>query len=305
MNHNDYVLMTAAHDEERNIEGAIQSVLVQTERPIRWVIVSDSSTDKTDQIIKSYAAKYSWIKYRRADRQLGRNFASKIMALQLADQVLRGEQFSLIGNLDADVTLDPGYFAGLLDQFRKDSSLGVASGFVYEESAGRYVSRPLNSDQSVPHAAQLMRRACYESIGGYAVLKYGGEDWHALVSARMKGWRAVAFPDLRILHHRHSGVGSGVIRGSFRAGRMDYSFGSYPPFELLKCLRRLPTAHFTGGVVRMCGFLVGYLLREKRLVSAEFVKFLRDEQRERVSAFVRRCLRLRKNREVYKCLIAP
>ena len=66
---------------------------------------------------------------------------------------------------------------------------------------------------------------------------------------------------------------------------MDYSFGSYPPFEALKCLRRFSDGYFTGGIVRACGFLWGYLLGEERPVSDEFVDFLRKEQKERVEAF--------------------
>lgn len=283
--HSTYVLMTAAHNEEATIGSTIENVLSQARLPTRWVIVSDNSDDKTDQIIQTYEKQYSWIKYIRVTRRPGRSFASKIIALQYADRALKDEQFSLIGNIDADVTLEPTYFSQLVDRLNADPSLGIVGGFVYEESAGRFVSRPLNSESSVPHAAQLVRRACYESIGGYAVLRYGGEDWHALVSARMKGWRVEAFPDLRIFHHRPNSPAGRMTANSFRAGRMDYSFGSYPMFEVLKCLRRFSNTYRTGGLVRMCGFLWGYLLGEKRPVSDEFVEFLRNEQKERVVAF--------------------
>jgi glycosyltransferase involved in cell wall biosynthesis len=282
-----YVLMTAAHNEQATIGNTIESVLSQSKLPTQWVIVSDGSDDKTDQIVQIYEKKHRWIRYVRVTRQPGRSFASKVIALQFADRALRNERFGLIGNIDADVTLEPTYFAQLVDRLNADPTLGIVSGFVYEQSAaGRYVSRRLNSDQSVPHAAQLVRRACYESIGGYAVLRYGGEDWHALVSARMKGWRVEAFPHLKIFHHRPDAP-AGRIRNSFVGGRMDYSLGCYPPFEALKCLRRFSSAYFTGGIIRMCGFLWGYLLGEKRPVSGEFVAFLRKEQKERVIAILK------------------
>lgn len=290
-----YVLMTAAHNEEATIGNTIESVLSQTQLPTRWVIVSDSSVDNTDQIIRRYESSYPWINYFRIDRQPGRSFASKVIALQLAESVLKDERFDLIGNIDADVTLEPTYFPCLIDRLEADQGLGIAGGFVHEESEGKYVSRALNSDQSVPHGAQLVRRTCYEAIGGYAVLRYGGEDWHALVSARMHGWRAAAFPDLKIFHHRPSSARGALIKNAFRAGRMDYSFGSYPPFEIFKCLRRFAEARFTGGVIRMCGFVWGYICGEKRPVSEEFVAFLRKEQKERLVALFRGCFR--KNHE--------
>ncbi|MBV9573754.1 MAG: glycosyltransferase family 2 protein [Acidobacteriales bacterium] len=292
MNHrNQYVLMTAAYNEGANIGGVIESVLSQSVLPAKWIIVSDGSTDNTDEIVAGYEERYPWIRCVHVTRKPGRNFASKVIALQQADDQLRRERFDVIGNIDADVTLEPDYFAQLLDRMAADPQLGIASGFIYEKSSGQYVSRPLNSEDSVPHAAQLVRRACYEAIGGYAVLRYGGEDWHALISARMHGWRVKAFSDLKIFHRRPGNLARGAVRDSFRAGRMDYSLGSYPPFEVLKCLRRFPDAYFSAGVTRMCGFLWGYLRGEKRPVSKEFMNFLRAEQRERAIAFFKGSVR--------------
>jgi len=283
--------MTAAHNEQAIIGNTIESVLSQSVQPVRWVIVSDSSTDDTDQIIQRYAKSYPCISYLRIDREPGRSFASKVIALRLAESVLKKERFTLVGNIDADVTLEPCFFESLIDRLDVDHALGIAGGFVYEAIDGKYISRPLNSEQSVPHAAQLVRRECYESIGGYCVLKYGGEDWHASVSANMKGWRVRAFPDLKIFHHRTSLHSGRAVRNAFRAGRMDYSFGSYGPFEVLKCLRRMPEAYFTGGFVRMIGFLSGYVFAEERPVSKEFMRFLRNEQRHRVVSFMKRPFR--------------
>ena len=101
----------------------------------------------------------------------------------------------------------------------------------------------------------------------------------------MNGWAAVAFPDLKIFHHRPSAVRGKMMKDAFRVGRMDHSFGSYPAFEILKCLRRFSDARFTGGMIRMCGFVWGYVCGEQRPVSDEFVSFLRNEQKKRVAAF--------------------
>ena len=62
MNHFQYVLLTAAKDEEACIAEVIQAVLRQTVRPSAWFIVDDGSTDRTATIIKHFAAAYPFIR---------------------------------------------------------------------------------------------------------------------------------------------------------------------------------------------------------------------------------------------------
>jgi len=284
-----YVLMTAAYNEEANIGKTIESVLLQTLLPNRWVIASDGSVDRTDEIIESYARQHDFIRFERIKRTPGRSFGSKVRALQAASKLLGDAPHAFIGNLDADVSIEPSYFEDLIDCFQKRPALGLAGGFVCEETDGEFRSRRSNRVYSVAHAAQLVRRECYEAIGGYAVLEYGGEDWHAQTSARMKGWEVEAFPELRIFHHRHTGEGDNLLRHKFRQGRMDYSFGSDPLFEVLKCAERLPEAPFVmGSVSRLAGFLWSWVRREGRPVSDEFIAFLRSEQKTKMQSVIGR-----------------
>ncbi|MGA9041487.1 MAG: glycosyltransferase family A protein [Terriglobales bacterium] len=285
-----YVLMTAAHNEESFIEGTIQSVLAQTLLPVRWVIVSDNSSDRTDEIVESYARKHDFIRFLRITRPPGRNFGAKVIALQKAGPLLEGLSYEFIGNLDGDLTLEPFYFEELVGHFRRHPELGLVSGFVYEDSGNGFRSRRINDVRNVPHAAQLVRRECYEAIGGYKVLQYGGEDWYAQTTARMKGWQAESLPELKIFHHRQTGTGStSLIRNAFRLGRLDYSFGSDPLFEIVKCLRRIPEKpYFGNALARLAGFTWPYLRRESRGVPDEFIAFMRRDQKGRISSILNR-----------------
>jgi acetyltransferase-like isoleucine patch superfamily enzyme/glycosyltransferase involved in cell wall biosynthesis len=283
-----YVLVTSAYNEEERIGQTIESVLQQTVLPLRWVIVSDGSADGTDRIVQSYAEKYDFIRFLRIERAPGRSFGSKVRALQAGSKLLEGTNPSLIGNLDADVTMGPDYFESLIACFERHPSLGIAGGFVCEETDGEFRSRRSNRSYSVAHAAQLVRRECYDAIGGYAALEYGGEDWHAQISAQMRGWKTEAFPEFKIFHHRHTGEGGNLVRHKFRQGRMDYSLGSDVWFEILKCLERLPEKPLLlGSLSRLTGFFWSAIRRDSRPVSAEFVAFLRQDQRQRISTLMK------------------
>jgi biofilm PGA synthesis N-glycosyltransferase PgaC len=284
-----YALMTAAYNEATHIEKTIQSVLAQRVRPQRWVIVSDGSTDGTDEIVRSYAQQHDFIRFMRMSRPPGHSFRTKVVALQAGQKHLFEVPFEFIGNLDADITVGPTYFEDLIERFCHNPKLGLAGGFVCEEVRGEFRDRTSNRTHSVAHAAQLARRECYEAIGGYQVLEYGGEDWHAQVSANLKGWETEAFPDLPIYHHRHTGAGTNLLRSSFRLGKLDYSFGSDPLFEVIKCALRVPSNPIVlGGVLRLLGFAWLSLRREKRPVSPEFMSFLRAQQKARIAGMFRR-----------------
>ncbi|MGA9041496.1 MAG: glycosyltransferase [Terriglobales bacterium] len=283
-----YVLTTAAHNEEAFIEGAILSVLSQTILPKRWVIVSDNSSDRTDEIVESYARQHDFIRLLRITREPGRSFGAKVIALRQANQLLEDVEYDFIGNIDADVTLDPSYFEDILSRFRQRPELGLAAGFVYEDSGGEYRALAINGVRNAAHAAQLARRECYEAIGGYAVLKYGGEDWYAQTTARMKGWQVEAFPDLKIYHRRHTG-GDRPVRNAFHQGKQDYSFGSDPIFEIIKCLCRIPERPYFGiALGRLAGFVWPHIRREPRVVPDDFAAFLKKEQKARVFSFLSR-----------------
>ena len=284
-----YVLMTAAYNEETFIERIMQSVLAQTSLPKRWVIVSDNSIDRTDQIVERYASQHDFIRLLHLTRAPGRNFGSKVIALQKAHKLLEGVEYDFIGNVDADVSLDRFYFEDLINHFQQHPGLGLAGGFLYEDSGSGYHSLRINDVRNVCHAAQLVRRECYDAIGGYAVLKYGGEDWYAQTCARMKGWQVEALPQLKIFHHRHTTGGSSPLSNAFRQGRQDYSFASAPLFELIKCLRRIPERPYLGHTLaRLAGFLWSYLCREPRAVDGDFASFLRREQIGRLSHLLSR-----------------
>lgn len=278
-----YVLLTAAYNEESFIVRTIDSVVAQTVPPARWIIASDGSTDRTDDIVRRCAFRHDFIRLLRVERTHARGATSKVNALTQAYKQLANVGYEFIGNLDADVSLQPFYFETLLGKFRRNPLLGIAGGLIHEQRRGRFKGRLSNSSKSVAHAGQLLRRDCYEAIGGYFSLAYGGEDWCAEVNARMRGWVVEAFADLPIMHYRPTGGGDHLLRHRFREGKMDFSLGSHPVFELFKCMRRIPESpSLVGAFLRLAGFCWSYASNQPKLVSPEFVSFLRSEQKRRL-----------------------
>jgi glycosyltransferase involved in cell wall biosynthesis len=282
-----YVLLTAAFNEEAHFAKTLSSVASQTCPPEKWVVVSDGSTDQTDAITLEYAKDHSFIELLRREKDPRHDFASKVHALTAGFEILKSLSFEFIGNLDADISFGPTYFADLFLRFEHEPHLGIAGGSIFEWDGERFRARAGNRTRSVAGAVQMFRRECFEAIGGLLPLPYGGEDWCAEVMARMRGWEVRCFPDLQVNHHRPTGEASGRLRYSYRQGLMDYSLGVHPIFDFIKISRRVRFGNALGAVARLTGFFLATCRGDKRVVSKEFVEFLRKDQMARIKAYLR------------------
>jgi glycosyltransferase involved in cell wall biosynthesis len=273
-----YVLISPARNEEANIEKAIRSVISQTILPAKWVIVSDGSTDRTDEIVKGYLKENSWIEFIRMPEHGDRQFAAKVYCFNAGYEKVRRLDYDIIGNLDADISFEKDHFEFLMAKFAEEPRLGVA-GTPFVEDGKLYDYRFTNIEH-VSGACQLFRRKCFEEIGGYVPIKSGGIDWVAVTTARMKGWKTRTFTERTCLHHRKMGTGnSSAIMTWFKQGRKDYFLGSGPLWEIFRTLYQMTKKpYIIGGSFLLFGYVKAGLMREERPISKELVEFCRKEQ---------------------------
>jgi glycosyltransferase involved in cell wall biosynthesis len=283
-----YALITPARNEVQFIELTINSVLSQTQRPVKWVIVSDGSTDGTDDIVSKYAADHSWIELVRMPERDQRHFAGKVYAFNAGRARLAGLNFDVVGNLDADVSFGPGHFEFLVAKFADDPRLGIV-GAPFREGTWQYDYR-FSNIENVWGGCQLFRRGCFEDIGGYMPVKGGCIDHIAVISARMKGWRTRTFTESVCLHHRVMGTAqAGGLAARFRLGAKDYAVGNHPVWELFRMFYQMRQRPFViGGMALGCGYGWSMVQRVKRPVSSDLVAFTRREQMQRLGRFLLR-----------------
>lgn len=291
----NYALITPARNEVDLIEGTIRSVVAQTRQPVKWVVVSDGSTDGTDDIVRRYAAEHAWMELLRMPERRDRQFAAKALAFNAGYERVRTSavDYQVVGNLDADITFEPDYFAFLLSQFEHSPKLGVAGTPFVEDAAemGRHTyAHRFAQLEHVSGACQLFRRECFEQIGGYIPIKGGAIDWIAVTTARMRGWQTRTFPAKVCLHHRKIGTAThGPLGTRFHYGQKAWYVGGHPVWEILRGVFQMRERPFLlGGLCFQAGYLWSAITRMKRPVSAELMAFHRGEQVARL----RRLLRL-------------
>jgi glycosyltransferase involved in cell wall biosynthesis len=270
----------------------------QSFRPVRWVIVSDGSTDDTDQIVERYSAQYEWLELVRLPSDRDRNFAAKVGAFNAGLERLTTEDYDVIGCLDADISFGENYFEYLVDQFKNDDRLGVA-GTHYTEGDFHSFNDSNMSEEHVNGGCQLFRRECFEQIGGYVANKAGGIDWIAVTTARMMGWQTRSFAGETFEHHRLIGTAqTNVLGARLHYGRKDYFLGGHPVWQVARGIFQMgKKPYVVGGVSLLFGYFWAWVRREDRAVTPELMQFHRAEQIERLKSMFQPGLNQRKDSE--------
>lgn len=278
-----YVLITPARNEVAFIDKTLISMVGQTVLPDRWVIVDDGSTDGTAEIVESYARRHPWIELVRRARRPDRSFAGKAHAFNAGLERVKSLTFDVIGNLDADISFDPDYLEFLMQKFSEDQSLGVAGTAMREEDYNALEDSFYN-ENDVFGACQLFRRACFEEVGGYRPIKWGGLDWVAVRTARLKGWRTRSFTEKFFYHHRPMGATESTTwKARFDYGRKDYFLGNHPLWQVFRVTyQMLKRPYIAGGLVLFSGYVYSLISRVERPVAPQLLMFHRREQLQRL-----------------------
>ncbi len=284
-----YVLITPARNEEAFIEKTLDSVVAQTRLPERWVIVDDASTDRTAEIVARYVEHHSWIELLQRPPRSDRSFAGKAHAFNAGLERVGDVAYDVVGNLDADISFEPDYMEFLLAKFAENPKLGVA-GTPMVEAKFNTLSDSFYNENDVYGACQLFRRACFENVGGYTPVKWGGIDWIAVRTARLNGWLTRSFADKTFFHHRPMGAtGTNVWRARFDYGRKDYFLGNHPLWQVFRVgFQMLKRPYGVGGVMLLFGYLHSLITRVERPVAPELLAFHRREQLDRLKNLILR-----------------
>jgi glycosyltransferase involved in cell wall biosynthesis len=266
----------------------LESVVAQSLRPARWVIVDDGSTDQSAAIAQEYAARHDWIEIvvrrDRGQRVVG---GGVIEAFNAGLQRLNLDEYHYLCKLDMDLVLPAGYFAELIDRMEQQPRLGTCSGKAYYPGKGNsqgtfegpLISEGIGDDMSVG-AAKFYRVACFRQIGGFVQeVMWDGIDCHR---CRMNGWLALSWddPQLRFIHLRPMGSShNGILTGRLRHGFGQYYMGTSLAYMTASALYRFRQPPWIiGGLVNWWGYVSSWLKGRPRYDDPEFRRYLRAYQ---------------------------
>jgi glycosyltransferase involved in cell wall biosynthesis len=276
-----YLLISPCRDEAAYMRETLDTVIAQSLRPAKWVIVDDGSTDETPRILAEYARRYDWIEIvtlgDRGRRSVG---PGVVEAFYAGYRAINPGDYEYLCKIDLDLRLPPRYFEILVARMTANPRIATCSGKAYVEQRGRLVPERHGDDTSLG-MTKLYRVSCFKAIGGFVrEVMWDGIDCH---QCRMKGWIACSWdePGLRFVHLRPMGSSQqSIYAGRMRHGAGQYFMGTGFLYMAASAASRLNQKPYVlGAAATLWGWLASALQRKRRFEDPEFRRALRAYQR--------------------------
>lgn len=266
----NYILITPAKNEEKNIRLCIQSVITQTITPNLWVLIDDGSIDKTFEIIQNAKDKHPWIKC------IQLNDVGRDLTIHISKVIKKGFDYAIgyclqnnlkynyIAFLDADMIIqDKNFFEKLIINFERDNQLGIASGEIriLENSNNSYIEK--RRTDTISGGEMMCRREFFEGINGFPL----SFAWESVlrVKAILIGWKVKRFENIKVFQTRQTGSAEGIKRGYYIKGTSQYYLNYNPLIVIIKGIKYCYKRPHYIGIAYLYGYFNSLMLRKEQI----------------------------------------
>lgn len=280
-----YAVISPVKDEAEHLARTAESMIAQSHRPLRWVIVDDGSIDETAAIASRYAREHGWITVISSGRQGARERGGKIVGAFNAGLATLERTPDFVVKMDGDLFLPAHYFSWVAETFARVPRAGIVGGTTRLFDGERWAP-DATSLHNLSGVAKAYRRECFEEIGGLrASMGWDGIDEYG---ARARGWQVHVLSELPILHYKARGSAQRWYRARWEEGRGAHYMGYRPDFMLFRVaylmVRESPPV--CGGLVLAASFLHARLTGAPTVDDADARRLLRSEQLARLRSIV-------------------
>lgn len=276
-----YVLISPCRNEADYMRQTLDTVIAQSVRPTKWVIVDDGSTDATPHILADYQKQYDWIEVvTRVDRGHRAVGPGVIDAFYAGYEAINPDDYNYLCKLDLDLRLPLRYFELLIERMEANQKIATCSGKAYIENKDGLLESERHGDETSLGMTKFYRVSCFREIGGFVrEVMWDGIDCHR---CRMMGWIACSWDEseLRFIHLRPMGSSQqNIYVGRMRHGYGQYFMGTGFLYLLASAINRLNEKPYVlGSLAVLFGWLKSAIQRKPRYNDPEFRRFLRSYQ---------------------------
>jgi len=268
-----YYIVIPAHNEEDFIALTLDSLLSQTLLPTKVVVVNDNSTDKTAEIVGSYAKENPFISLVNTTSEAIHLPGSKVIQAFYKGYETLDENYDILVKLDADLILPDNYFQTIVNHFKSDDRIGMAGGFAYIEKNKEWILENLTDKDHIRGAFKAYRKECFLQIGKLKPAM--GWDTVDELIAKFNHWKVVTDASLKVKHLKPTGANYNKT-ARYKQGEAFYTLGygfliTAIASAKLSIMKRKPLLF----IDYIQGFLKAKSAQKPLLVTEEQARFIR------------------------------
>ncbi|MCB0456700.1 MAG: glycosyltransferase family A protein [Flavobacteriaceae bacterium] len=221
----NFYIVIPAHNEEAYIGNTLQSLVSQSLLPKKVVVVNDSSSDITQQIVDSFSEKYPFVSSLKISSEENHQPGSKVINAFYRGLELLDEDYDILCKFDADLIFPDKYLEKISERFHENPKCGMAGGFCTIEKNGTWMLENLTGKDHIRGALKAYRKECFQQIGG--LKKSMGWDTVDELLAQYHGWEIITDESLQVKHLKPTGA-TYSIKAKYKQGeafkKMRYGF---------------------------------------------------------------------------------
>ena len=252
-----FYIVIPAHNEEGFIGLTLQSLIDQSLRPSKLVVVDDNSTDTTASVVNEIARKHPWISVVSNPSTEAHLPGSKIINAFYKGYNSLDSDFDVICKYDADLIFPKNYLETLAKHYQKNAQLGMVAGHCYIQKNGSWQLENLTSKEHIRGPLKAYRKACFIDIEG--LKKSMGWDTIDELIALYNNWQFKTDESLQVKHLKPTGANynhnAKYLQGT-ALYKMRYGF-------VLALLSALKLAYKKQRIRLFLDYIVGYLIALK------------------------------------------
>lgn len=253
-------VVVTIRNEEKHIRDLLDSLVVQ-EQPFEVIIVDAYSTDKTEEIVKSYEEKYSYIKFFRKGGMRGdsRNFGVEV------------SNSDVVAFTDGDCIANPFWLARIRKSLGEGDIVAgktITMGYHAFVELDRVELYYKGFDLTYPSCNLAYKKHVFEDAQGFDPKFVTAEDIDLNFRSVQKGYRIIYNEDA-IIYHRARSSFVGFFKQAFWNGfgrkqltmKHGAFWGNYKPTNMLR--RSISPWYFLRLGIAFFGYFAGMLYHGK------------------------------------------
>lgn len=279
----NYIIITPVRDEEKYIQKTIQSVIKQTMLPKEWIFINDNSVDNTENIIKRYIEKFKFIKIYNYPSKIARIPGAGVMrAFNYGYTKIEDSDYDFIVKLDADLLFESDFFENIFKEFKKNRTLGIASGYFVEKNTGK-PSKKYHPEITFG-CTKIYKKECFMKI--YPIEEIKGWDYLDNMKAKFFDYDTKIIKNQKVIHLKPLDSIVGYKKENYLKGYYDAYLRYLVLFVIIKSIKKmiLEKPFFLNGLCYACGYLRNVIVDRKKYNNIDVVKLIHSQQLERIKA---------------------